>query len=165
MELSLHGKPYFLFPDVLKRWSFQKNRAGTWSFLYYWEIWYFSFAKIWSYPLNEKWKMIFLTKNTRKYIFFKRSEKMVFSKRAAQGHDLSCITWKDGIFYPKTWYFFLGQEVRDDISQEEHGNMMFSVYTYGCYERGATPPCQKKSKMVLSRKNTPKDDWRSRFIS
>ena len=25
---SLHGKPYFLFPDVLKRWSFQKNCAG-----------------------------------------------------------------------------------------------------------------------------------------
>ena len=23
-HLSLHGKTYFLFPDVLKRWSFQK---------------------------------------------------------------------------------------------------------------------------------------------
>ena len=42
-------------------------------------------------------------KKTRKYdIFFKRSEKMVFSKRVAQGNDLSCITWKDGIFFPKT---------------------------------------------------------------
>ena len=25
---SLHGKPYFIFPDILKRWSFQKHRAG-----------------------------------------------------------------------------------------------------------------------------------------
>ena len=25
---TLHGKPYFLFPYVLKRWSFQKNRGG-----------------------------------------------------------------------------------------------------------------------------------------
>ena len=32
-EVTLHGKPYFLFPDALKRWSFQKNCAGTWSFL------------------------------------------------------------------------------------------------------------------------------------
>ena len=42
-------------------------------------------------------------KNTWKYdIFFKRSEAMVFSKRVAPGHDLSCIIWKDGIFFPKT---------------------------------------------------------------
>ena len=42
-------------------------------------------------------------KNTWKYdIFFKLSEKMVFPKRAAPAHDLSCIIWKDGIFFPKT---------------------------------------------------------------
>ena len=40
--VSLYGKPYFLFPDVLKRWSFQKNSAGIWSFLYYRERWYFA---------------------------------------------------------------------------------------------------------------------------
>ena len=40
---------------------------------------------------------------TRKYnIFFKPSEKMAFPKRAAPVHDLSCIIWKDGIFFPKT---------------------------------------------------------------
>ena len=60
-------------------------------------------------------------KNTRKYdIFFKLSEKIVFSKRAAPGHDLSGIIWKDGIFFPKTRYFFLGREVRDGLSQEIH---------------------------------------------
>ena len=41
-------------------------------------------------------------KNTQKYdVFLKLSEKMVFSKRAALGHNLSCIIWKDGIFFPK----------------------------------------------------------------
>ena len=84
-------------------------------------------------------------KNTRKYdISFKLSEKMVFSKGATPGDDLSCIIWKNGIFFPKTRYFFLGQEVRDDLSQERHGNMIFSVYTYGCYKRSVTPLCQKK---------------------
>ena len=26
--LTMHEKPYFLFPKVLKRWSFQKNCTG-----------------------------------------------------------------------------------------------------------------------------------------
>ena len=69
---------------------------------------------------------------------------MVFSKGATPGDDLSCIIWKNGIFFPKTRYFFLGLEVRDDLSQERHGNMILSVYTYGCYKRSVTPLCQKK---------------------
>ena len=106
--------------------------------------------------------MIFLKKNTLKYdIFFKRSEKMVFSKRAAQGHDLSCIIWKDCIFSRKHDIFSVGGN-EGDLSQEIHGNI-FSGYMCGCYKRGATPLSQKKSKMVLSRKNTPKGDQRSRL--
>ena len=47
-------------------------------------------------------KIIFLKKKTRKYdIFFKLPEKMLFPKRAAPPHDLSCIIWKDCIFFPK----------------------------------------------------------------
>ena len=122
---SLHGKPYFLFPDALKRCSFQKNCAGTWSFLYFQESWYFLFPKIWSYTLDGKLKMIFLKKITCKYdIFFTPSEKMVFPKRAVPAHDLSCIIWKDGIFSPKTWSFSIGQKVNNGHSQEIHGNMM-----------------------------------------
>ena len=115
-------------------------------------------------PLRRKMKDDLSHKNTRKYdIFFKRSEKMVFLKSAALGHDLSYITQKDGIFSPETWYFFLGRKVRDDLSQEIHGNMVFYVYTYGSYKRCSTPLYRKKSKMVLSRKNTPESDWRSRM--
>ena len=89
-------------------------------------------------------------KNTWKYdIFFELSKKMVFPKRAVPAHDPSCIIWKDGIFFPENMiYFFPGQKVRGGLSQEIHGHMTFSVYTYGCYKRDATPLCQKKSKMV-----------------
>ena len=81
------------------------------------------------FPKNLRWNMIFLVssgkmtflfpesiilnlkrkmkddlsqkKTTWKYnIFFKLSEKMVFSKRATPGHDLFGIIWKGGIFFP-----------------------------------------------------------------
>ena len=58
---KIHGNMIFS-SNVLKRWSFQKNRTGIWSFLYYQERWYFFFPKIWSYSLDRKWKMIFLKK-------------------------------------------------------------------------------------------------------
>ena len=119
----------------------------------------FLFPKNMILYLRRKIKDDLSKENTRKYdISFKPSEKMVFPKRAVPAHDLSCIISKDGIFFPKTLYFFPGQKVRGGPSQEIHGNMTFSVYTYGCYKRSATPLCQKKSKMVLSRKNTPKGD-------
>ena len=31
---------------------------------------------------------------------------MVFQKSAAPAHDLSCIIWKDGIFFPENMIFF-----------------------------------------------------------
>ena len=53
--------------------------------------------------LRRKMKDDLSQKNTRKYdIFLNLSEKMVFSKRAAPEHDLSCIILKDGTFFPKT---------------------------------------------------------------
>ena len=95
--------------------------------------------------LRRKMKDDLSQKNTRKYdIFLNLSERMVFSKRAAPEHDLSCIILKDGTFFPKTWYFFLGQEVRDDLSQEIHGNMIFSAYTYR-FTNVVSHPSTKKS--------------------
>ena len=125
------------------------------------------------FPKKSRWNMIFLVLSG-KIIFLKKIhgnmtsnflERWYFQKGPLR-HDLSCIIWKDGIlFFPKTWYFFLGQKVRDDLPQEIHGNMIFSVHTYGCYKRGATLLGQKKSKMVQCRKNTPKHDWCSRLTS
>ena len=42
--------------------------------------------------------------------------------------------------------FFPWAESEVDLSEEIHGNMIFSVYTCGCYKRGATPLCQKNQR-------------------
>ena len=80
-------------------------------------------------------------------------------------NDLSCIIWKD-VFFQKKWYFFFGGKMKDDLSQEVHGNLIFSVYTYGYYRYGATPLCQEKLKMIFSAKMHLKVidilDWYSR---
>ena len=98
--------------------------------------------------LRRKMKDDLSQKNTRKYnIFFKLSKKMVFSKRDRRDMIFLAFSGKVGFFFPKTWYFFLGQDVRDDLCQEIYGKTIFSVYMYGCYKRGVTPLCQKKKKL------------------
>ena len=89
------------------------------------------------YDLTRRRKMKddLFKKNTRKYdIFFKCSEKMVFSKRTAPGHDLSCTIWKGGVFSRKndifSWYGWPSQEI--------HGNMILSVWYV------PRPPAKKK---------------------
>ena len=90
-------------------------------------------------------------------------------KKIAVEHDLSCITWKDGFFFPKIWYFFFGRKMKDDICQETHGNLIFFIYTYRCHTHNVTLPCQKLSKMILPAKIHPKVidvlDWRPRRSS
>ena len=138
-------KTIFSFSKRPEKMVFLKKLPGIWSFLYYRE-WMFLFPEIWSYTLDGKWKMIFLKKNTQKYdIFFKLSAKMVFFP---QKHDI--FPWVGSERWPfsgNTW---------------KHG--IFCVQ-YGCYKRGATLIWQKKSKIILSCKNTPKVDWRSRLTS
>ena len=96
---ALHGKPYFLFPDALKRWSSPKNCSGIWSFLYYRERWYFPFPKTWSYTLDGKWKMIFLKKYTKIWYFLQVFWKDGLSNKCRAG------TWSFW-YYLKRWYFF-----------------------------------------------------------
>ena len=64
-----------------------------------------------------------------------------FFKKIALEYDLSCIIWKDGIFSQKTRYFFFGWKIEDDLFQEIHGNMIFSVNTYRCYKDDAVTLC------------------------
>ena len=102
---TLHGKPFF-FPDALQRWSFWKNCAGTWSFLYYPERLYILFPKRWSYTFDTKWKTIFLKNTWKSDIFFRPPKKMVFPKGAVLARDLSYIIWKDGFFFSENMIFF-----------------------------------------------------------
>ena len=105
--VTLHGKPYFLFLDALKRWSFQKNCAGTWSFLYYRKGWYFLFSKIWSYTLDGKLKMIFLKKIHGNMIFSAHLLKR-WSLEPCRHMIFLVSSGKMLFFPPKTWSFFIG---------------------------------------------------------
>ena len=134
--LVLSGKIIFLFPKNIILHLRRKMKDDLSKKKIHGNIFSSNFLKRWSFQKGPHRDMIFLV----------LSGKMVF-------------------FFPKTWYFFLGQEVRDELSQEIHGSMIFSVYTNGCYKRGVIPLCQKTSKVVLSRKNTTKGDWRSRLTS
>ena len=152
--LTLHGKPYFLFPDVLKRWSFQKNRAGIWSFLYCWERWYFFLQKIWSYPLDGKWKMTFLKKIQGNMIFSSNVlKRWSFEKGPRQDMIFLALSGKM-VFFPENMIFFPWAGSERDPSQEIHGTMVFSVYTYRCYKCVATPLCQKNQRWSFPQKYT-----------
>ena len=122
--MSLHGKPYFLFPDPWKDGLSNKialehdlscNIGKD-------DISFSGKYDLTPYTENERWS--FLKNTWRCDIFFRPSEKMVFPKRAASAHELPCIIWKDGICFSKTWPFFIGQKVKDDLSQEINGNIM-----------------------------------------
>ena len=110
--------------------------------------------------------MIFLKKIHRNMIFSSSLlKRWSFQKGLHRDMIFLVSSGKMVLFFPETWYFFLGQEARNDFSQEIHGDMIFFVYTHGCYKRGVRPLCQKKSRMVLSGENTTKGVWRSRLIS
>ena len=114
--------------------------------------------------LRRKMKMIFLKKILgNKTLSTNYLKRWSFQKGPRRDIIFLLLSGKMEFFFPKTWYFLFGQEVRVDLSQEMHGNMIFSVYKYGCYKRDVTTFYQKNSKMVLSRKNTPRGDWRSRL--
>ena len=61
-------------------------------------------------------------------IFFKCSEKTVFSKRIALGYDFSCIIWKDGIFYQKHDVFSLEGGKRRSFSRNSWKYNIFCVH-------------------------------------
>ena len=169
---SLCEQPYFLFPNVLKRWSFQKNRTGIWSFLCYQERWCFFFPKIWSYSLDTKGKMIFLKKkNTWKYdIIFKCSEKMVFLKNSCLNMIFFVISGKMVFLFSKKYdNFSLGGKWKKMIFINAWKYDIFCMYAWALQ----TWHCPPGKKTKMPRKNTPKgdisgitkkDDIHSRFI-
>ena len=126
-------KAIFSFSKCSEKMIFPKNRTRIWSFLYYQERWYFFFPKISYYSLDGKGKMIFLKKNIWNYdIFFKCSERWSFQKKYI-GIWTFLYYLERWYFFPrKTWYFLFGRKMKDDLSREINGNMIFSVYVYKC---------------------------------
>ena len=68
------------------------------------------------------------------------------SEKIALEYDLSCIIWKNSIFFTKI-YFSFGREIKDDLSQKIHGNMISFLCMYKCYKYDITD-LQNKSKMI-----------------
>ena len=70
------------------------------------------------------------TKKKKKEIwnFSKMFWKDGLSKTIALKH-LSCIIWKDDIFFTQKHIFFFGRIMKDDLSEKIHGNMIgFCIY-------------------------------------
>ena len=120
--------------------------------------------KIWSCSLDEKWKVIFLKKIHGNIIFSSNAPKRwSFQKKSRWDMIFFVLSGKMVHFFQKIWYFLFGRKIKDDLSQEIHGNI-FSVYMYKCYKYDVTL-LQTKSKMIFSQKITLKSDWHSRKSS
>ena len=162
--MSLHEKPYITFPDVLKRWSFQKNLR--------WNIIFFvlSGKVIFLFPenrilhLDEKWKMIFLKKNTWKYdIFVKCSEKMVYSIKLHRNMIFLVLSEKVVFFSQKHDFFLWTENERWSFSRKTWKYDFFCIYVQVLQTLNHAPLPKTKSKMNLSHKKTPKSDWDCRL--
>ena len=139
---SIHctGNQVF-FPDVLKRWFFQKKHAGIWFFFYYQERWHFFFPKIWSdlQTENERWSV---SKKIYGDMAFSSNVPKRWSFQKGPRWDIFCTIWKGGWKMRERWPFSRNTRKRGFF-----------------YSIGSTPPCQEKSKTTLSRKNKPNSDW------
>ena len=99
--------------------------------------------------------MIFLKKNPRKYdIFFKYSEKKVFSKGIALEYDLSCIIWKDGIFSRKHDIFFLDGKWEVILLKKYTEIWYFCVHVQALQTWCHTPLPKKIKDDLISQKYT-----------
>ena len=66
------------------------------------------------------------------WYFLQMPRKHGLSKKRRAGIWSFLYIWKDRIFFWKIWYFFFRQKMKDDLSQEIHGYVIFSVYMYKC---------------------------------
>ena len=113
--IALHGKPYFLFPDVLKRWFFQKIALNFENLIFL-----VLSGKMIFFPENMilapdgKWKMVFLKKIGRNMIFSSNVLKRCsFQKGSRRDMIFLALSGKVVFFFPKTWYFFPGRKTRE----------------------------------------------------
>ena len=180
-DISFSWKYHLILYTVNERRSFSKN---TWKY----DI-FFKCSEKMVFPKKSHGNMIFLVvlsgkmiflfpenmilffrrkmeddlchKNTWKYdIFFKCPEKMVFAIKIIWNMN---FLGKMVFFFRKIWYIFFRRKMKDDLSQEIHGNMIFSVYMYKFYKHHII--LLQKTKDDFSRKNTLKSDWHSRSHS
>ena len=155
---TLHEKPCFLFPDVVKN-GHSKKIAPEYDLscisgkddIFFPENMILFFRRKMKDDLCRK-------KYMEIWYFLQMFWKDGLFKKIALEYDLSCLIWKESIFFPENMIFPFGRKMKDDLSQEIEGNMIFSVYTHRYYKHDVLPLRQKKSKMIFSSKNTLKGD-------
>ena len=109
----------FFFRASWKDSLSKKNRAGIWSFLYYWEIWYFFFPKIWSYLQTENERWPFSKKKKKKKIhgnmkFSSNVLKRWTFQKGPSGTWSFLYYLERWYFFLKAWYFFPGRKTREE---------------------------------------------------
>ena len=120
--------------------DFPKNHAVIWSFLYYREIWYFFFPKIWSYLQTENERWSFSKKYTEIWYFPQMFWKDGLFKKDRPGAWSFLHYLERWYFFPKTWYFFPGRKTREEwpFSRNTRKHDIFYLIC-------STPPCKNKN--------------------
>ena len=102
------------------------------------ERWYFFFSKIWSYPLDGKWKMIFLKKIHGNMIFSSNvSKRWSFQKKPPWDMTFLVLSGKM-VFFPRKRIFSLGGK-RGAIFFKKY----MEIWNFLCTRTGVTnaAPC------------------------
>ena len=133
--LTLLGKMIFLFPENMIL-CFRRKMKDDLSQKIHGNIFSSNFLKRWPFQIWPRQHMIFLV-SSEKMVFFSRKHD-IFS----QGRKWEAAFLRN---YMKIWHFLCTRTGVSNVASR--------------------PSVEKKSKMVLSRKNTPKGDWHSRFRS
>ena len=110
IQIVAARKTIFPFSRCPEKVVFPKKLCWNMIFLAFLGKMIFLFPENMILYLRRKMKDDFSQKNTRKYIFFKLSEKMVFPKMAAPAHDLSFLSGKMVFFSRKHDIFSLGRK-------------------------------------------------------
>ena len=116
-------KAIFFFSNLLKRWCSQKHCTEIWSFLYYQEIWYFSFLNIWSYSLDRKWKRSFSKKYMKIWYFLQTFWKDGLSKKKKKKshRNMVFLVLSGKMIFPfsKNMILFFRWKMKDHISEKD----------------------------------------------
>ena len=119
-NLTLHEKPYFHFPNVLKKWSFQKKSHWNMLFLISSGKIIFLFPENMILLFRQKVKDNLSQKNRWKYnIFFKGSEKIVFPKKSL---------WDMAFLFPEHTIFLQTESERWSFSKYTSKYDVFCIF-------------------------------------
>ena len=151
---SFHGKPYFLFPDVLKRLSFRNIVLEYISCIIRKDdISYSRKYDLTPWTENERW--FFSKKHLEIWYFLQVFWKDSLFKKTALERDLSCIIWKDGIYFLRNTIFFLWTEKgRWSFSRNTRRHDIFCVYVQALWTWCLAPPPKKIKEDPLQQKYT-----------